>query len=241
MITLLGTGHVFDLRMRVTEEIVRRMPGVVALELDPGRYRALLAPPDSKRDAPLAYRTIANFQERLANAYGVRAGDEMRAASDAARDLRVPVALIDLDARLVFERLKKEMPWREKFRLLGATVGGILTPAKGIEAEVDRLAADYELAFEEMGKKFPTLKRVLLDERNVHMARAVQDLQRSHATVVAVVGDGHVDGMKAILDKEGATVETVRLKALRTPSAPGGTTSASFTVEGTLDDRAKDT
>lgn len=236
MITLLGTGHVFDLRMRVTEEIVRRMPGVVALELDPGRYRALLAPPDAKRDAPLAYRAIANFQEKLANAYGVRAGDEMRAASDAARDLRVPVALIDLDARVVFERLKKEMPWREKFRLMGATVGGLLTPAKDIEGEVDRLAADYGLAFAEMAKKFPTLKRVLLDERNVHMARAVTDLHRAHASVVAVVGDGHVDGMKALLDREGVPVETVRLKSLRTPSTAAGTTTASFSVD--VDGRA---
>lgn len=230
-ITLLGTGHVFDLRMRVTEEIFRRAPSVVALELDAGRYRALLAPPDAKRDAPLVYRAVADFQERLASAYGVRAGDEMRAASDAARDLRVPVALIDVDARATFHRLKKEMPFGEKTRLALATVGSLFTPSKGIEEQVEALAADYAFAFDEMARKFPTLKRILLDERNAHMTRALVDLSRAHERVVAVVGDGHVDGMRTLLDAASVPVETVRLKELRQRPTPAGTASATFTVD----------
>src|SRR5687767_7647561 len=114
-ITLVGTGHVFDIRARVREEIRRRAPSVVGIELDGPRYHALRnRHTQDRRKAPFFYRLMADFQTRIANEYGVEAGDEMLAAADEARELGVPLALIDADAQQTFQRLLREMRFGEK-------------------------------------------------------------------------------------------------------------------------------
>lgn len=221
MITLIGTGHVFDIGARVREEIRSRIPQVVGIELDPPRYHALRNKNKDKRGLPLAYRILANFQTRIANQYGVEAGDEMLAASEEARALGVPLALIDADAQQTFAKLRREMRFREKARLVGSLMAGLVLPGKAIDKQVDEMQEDYTAYFALMGDKFPTLKRVLLDERNVHMARALSEMAKTQERIVAVMGDGHVDGVRDILAGEGLAVEAVRLKELRARPAAG--------------------
>src|SRR5213596_2550646 len=43
MITLLGVGHVFDIGAAIRAEVFARRPKVVALELDPVRYQAIMS------------------------------------------------------------------------------------------------------------------------------------------------------------------------------------------------------
>jgi pheromone shutdown protein TraB len=234
VITLIGTGHVFDIGARVREEIRIRAPHVVGIELDPPRYHALRNKNKDKRGLPFAYRILADFQTRIANEYGVEAGDEMLAASEEARALGVPLALIDADAQQTFAKLRREMRFVEKARLVGSLVAGLVLPGKAIDKQVDEMQENYATYFEQMGDKFPTLKRVLLDERNVHMARVLGEMAKTQERVVAVMGDGHVDGVRDILAREGLAVETVRLKELRakTPSrVPAGTAVASIHVD----------
>lgn len=233
MITLVGTGHVFDLRRRVQEEIFRRSPEIVALELDPPRFEALRHPERAK-GGPAAYRLLAGFQEKMAAKYGVKAGDEMLAAAEAARDLRVPVALIDRDASVVFRRVWREMGFRERVRLAGALLAGVVLPTRGMEAQIDAMQDDYDAVFRELGKKFPTIRRIVLDERDVHMAEALSQLSREHPTIVAIVGDGHVDGLSRILTERGLAFDSVRLRELRKrdpPEASGEPSSVTMRVE----------
>lgn len=234
MITLIGTGHVFDIGARVRDEIRRRAPNVVAIELDPPRYHALRNKSQDRKGAPLFYRLLADFQTRVANDYGVEAGDEMLAAANEAQALGVPLALIDKDAQQTFQRLLKEMRFSEKAKLAGSALVGVLLPGKSVEKQVDEMQENYAAYFEEMGKRFPTLKRVLLDERNEHMANALLEIAKTNERVVAVVGDGHVDGMLPLLLKANAQVETVRLKDLRAkdeaPATGTNVASVSFDV-----------
>lgn len=234
VITLIGTGHVFDIAPRVRDEIRRRAPNVVGIELDAPRYHALRSKHRDRTGTPLVYRLLADFQTRIANEYGVEAGDEMLAAADEARSLGIPVALIDKDAQQVFRRLRHEMGFTEKARLLGSAIVSVLPllPGRSVEKQVQEMQEDYTAYFDEMAKKFPTLKRVLLDERNEHMARALTELAGQQEQIVAVLGDGHVDGIQAILVEKGLEVETVRLKHLRERPPPAeGTATATLTME----------
>ena len=65
-ITLIGTGHVFDIGAKVREEIRRRSPQVVGIELDPPRFHALRSKTKDRKGLPLSYRilvaaTLAGF------------------------------------------------------------------------------------------------------------------------------------------------------------------------------------
>jgi pheromone shutdown protein TraB len=235
VITLIGTGHVFDIGARVREEIRQRAPNVVGVELDPPRYHAQRNKSQDRKGAPFVYRMLASFQTRIANEYGVEAGDEMLAAANEAQALHVPLALIDADAQRTFQRLVSEMKFGEKVRLAGSAIVGVMLPGKSVESQVTEMQENYTAYFEEMGKKFPTLKRVLLDERNEHMARALLELRKTNDRVVAVVGDGHVDGMLKILQAAAAPVEVIRLKDLRAKPAaavePAGTVTATVSFD----------
>lgn len=229
MIVLLGTGHVFDLEAAVQDEIRSRSPGVVALELDPDRYRALQAD-DREPQGPLFYRALARFQQGMAERYGVQPGDEMLAAARAARQVGAPVALVDRDAQETFARLWREMGWWEKTRFVGSSLGSLLIPGRAVEDHLEEIQQDASAYLSVLGEKYPTVKRVLLDERNHHMADRIDDLAHRHETVVGVLGEGHVDGVRDLLVGRGHEVETVRLDELSEREGEEGST-AGFSVE----------
>ncbi len=226
MLTLLGVGHVFDLAPSIRDAIQRRAPKVVALELDPARFTFLMnRPPQPVRLSVFAM--LAQFQARIAEQYGVQVGDEMVAAAKAAREMGCEVALIDQDSRETLTRAWQSMSFAERVRLVVFAVSGLFVRRKRVEAELDRFYQDERGYIEQFAKELPTVKRVLIDERDAHMAEALRQLHAVKGEVVAVVGDGHVDGLGKLL--RDMPLDIVRLRELQRgpPSAQG---AASATV-----------
>lgn len=224
MITLLGVGHVFDLGASIRSAIQRRAPRVVALELDPARFAYLMnRTPRPRRPSVLGL--LAGFQARIAEQYGVQVGDEMVAAARAAQEIGCSVALIDQDSRITLTRAWQAMPYPERVRLALFALGGLFVRRKRVEAELDRFYQDERGYLEQFAKELPTVKRVLIDERDARMAQTLRSLHDSKGEVVAVVGDGHVEGLSRLL--EGVPLEVVRLRELQQgPPAPQSTASA---------------
>jgi len=214
MITLVGVGHVFVISEQVRAMILSRRPEVVCLELDPARYSALLSRDRGSRGrVPVQYMLLARIQRRLASKYGSEAGSEMLAAANAAKEVGAKVALIDMDAAKVFRRLWKEMTLREKFELVFGSLVGLVASKDSVEKELERYEGQEAAYMEAVGAEFPSVKRVLIDERNAYMADRIASIASKHGSVLAVVGDGHMDGLvEALGDRQ---VETVRLKDLR--------------------------
>ncbi len=224
MITLLGVGHVFDLERSIRSAIFSRRPRVVALELDPVRFASLMnRAPRSGR--PSVFGLLAAFQARIAEQYGVQVGDEMVAAAKAAREVGCEVALIDQDSRVTLSRAWAGMSFQERVRLLVFAMSGLFVRRKRVEQELDRFYRDERGYIEQFAHELPTVKRVLIDERDAHMADALREIHTSKGDVLAVVGDGHIEGLGRLLASE--PVEVVRLKQLQTtPPADGSTASA---------------
>lgn len=228
MITLLGVGHVFDLERSIRAQILARRPKVVALELDPVRYAYLLnRSPRGRR--PSLFGLLARFQSRIAEEYGVQVGDEMVAAAAVAREVGGEVALIDRDSRVTLARAWQGMSFRERVRLLAFVLGSLFIRKKRVETELNRFYQDERGYIEQFATQLPTVKRVLIDERDALMAEALRQLHVAKGDVVAVVGDGHVEGLRQLLADE--AVEAVRLQDLRSaPAPPSAGSSASVSV-----------
>src|SRR5438132_13147651 len=111
MITPLGVRHVFHIGRSIRSKILARRPKVVALELDPVRYHALMSrTPRAHGISPLAL--LAQFQIRIARPYGDEVGDEMIAAAQAAEEIGCEIALIDKDTRAILRRAWQTMSLR---------------------------------------------------------------------------------------------------------------------------------
>ncbi len=242
-VLLIGTGHVFDIASAVRMIILREAPCAVCVELDRNRLAGLMqreagtepVPPKQ----PAAYRFLASMQESMAESYGTKVGGEMVAAVGAAKDLGVPLVCIDTDAEGAFRRLVRSMPFCEKARLvfggLFSFIAGSLR-RKGIEDEMAAYNKNPELYLKKIGDRYPTLKRVLIDERNERMVDNIAGVLGKFGRAVAVIGDGHVAGMKGMLCERGIEVGTVRVDDLRKMASAAGATACQNPNQSLSDD-----
>ena len=212
MITLIGVGHVFDISKNLEKAIVERSPQVVCVELDAMRYQALVNP-GPRGNMPLTYRVLASLQGKIAKKYGVKVGSEMLTAVDTARMINAKLAFIDMDSSKTWSGFFGSMTRREKAKFFIAIFSGIFVRKKRIDKEIAKFEEQEDDYIEELGKAFPSAKKVIIDDRNVYMAEAIKKINQDHEDIVAVIGDGHVEGIKNLLSQQ--SVETIRLSQLR--------------------------
>lgn len=239
MITLIGTGHVFNLSAALLATFDEKQPQVIGVELDPQRYQAIIlrntdpaSYQNARKNLPLIYRLLAQFQESMAEQYGVNAGDEMLSAVTYAHSHQLPVAFIDTNAQSLFTTMWKTMPFFEKLRLLFSGFTGLFVSKKRVEQELKNYQQNFDVYLEEIGKKFPTIKKTLIDDRNTHMLSRLIELHGQYERIVACVGDGHVPGISQMLQQKQIPFETIRLQQLQSyqpPQTDG--TSAHFSID----------
>lgn len=245
-LTLIGTGHVFQIEDTIRDAILALRPAVVFVELDRGRLSALLHRRRTGEAPPVrgsfVQRKLAMFQEQVAKRYGGEVGGEMVAAVEAAGMVGARVLLIDRPAQVTVQRALKELTWREKGRALGLVIGGgfrALVPSKrpDIDDEVRKYQADSLASLAELQGRFPTVHRVVIHERDLLMADRIRKIMEDAPSGLAVVGDGHIPGMLEQLSDLSPRVfrlSEVRAGTLPKPTAFGVSddgNSASFGFE----------
>ena len=233
-IVLLGIGHVFDMKNAVKEAVRRIRPQTVALELDSGRFSALRSRERGDgRGLPLTYRLLAKLQQSLAEQYGSEPGSEMIAAAEAAEEIGAGIELIDMDALMVFRRMTAAMSIREKLLMIGGIFVSLVAGKSAVEKEMERYKSDEKGFMAEVERAYPSVARVLIDERNEHMAERLRGISSRSGTILAVVGDAHIPGVAGRLS-EFADVEVLRLDDLQNPSRDGqnAQVTMSFVVGG---------
>lgn len=213
-IFLVGTAHVSQRSVDLVREVItRERPDVVCIELDAGRYEALsqekrFAEQDlrevmrKKQLATLMLNLIlASYQRRLGLKLGVAPGSELLEAARVADELGIPIALCDREVRVTLRRAWKSISWWQRVRLLTELAASVIDSPDVSEEDLARLREQDVVSevMNELGRMMPDLKRVLIDERDAYLAHEI--LESKGRRVVAVVGAGHVEGMKGRLER----------------------------------------
>ena len=214
-IILVGTVHVSresaDLVRAVIEE---ERPDAVCVELDSRRYEALSQQQkwesfDLKEvirkkqlSTMLANVLLASYQKRLGDQLGVLPGTEMLEAINVAKKHDIPIFLCDRDVRVTMRRAWRSTPFFKKSMLVSSLMLSVFDTKPVSEESLQDLKKQDVLSemMQELGKEIPTLKTALIDERDHYLAE--KTLQAEGKTIVSVVGAGHVEGIKAILQGE---------------------------------------
>jgi len=217
MITIIGVGHVFDIGGQVRHIIVSRKPSVVGVELDKERFWAL-SHREGREGTGVLYKLLAHFQRRMAREYGVEVGDEMLAAANAASEVGADVAFLDMDSATVLNNLWAKMTFEEKVKLLVSTIASLFMGKRQVEKELKRFSEDSKSYIDEFAQQFPSVKKALIDDRDKYIADSVRHLMARYQNIVAVVGDGHVDGIRHHLSD--LRPEVIRLQELRSGLSP---------------------
>jgi pheromone shutdown protein TraB len=229
-VLLLGAAHVVDLEEPLRRVLDARTLDGVAIELDAERAAALFSDDGdgrSSRGAPLFARLWARVQRRLgAEIGGGEPGAEMKVAARLAKERNLPLFLIDDPIRATLLQLVRTMPFKERVTLLVGAFAALFVPSRLVEREMDRYAQSPEEYTAELRRASPTLARVLLDDRNEHMADRLAALRsRGFGRLAVVVGDAHLAGLRTALSRRGVPVEAIRFQQLRDPTGPSPSSS----------------
>ncbi len=216
-ILLLGTAHISKRSAQeVKEAIEQEKPDVVGIELDAKRFAQLregekwqstnISQIISSGQTYLFLLTImlSNFQRSLGSQVGVKPGAEMIEAVNAAQEKKIPIALLDRDVNVTLKRAIQKMSLWEKIHFISSTFSGFFAEEKAaLTPEIIEELKDKDLLsklMQQLGKEMPSIKGVLVDERDQFIANSIVSTPGNK--ILAVVGAGHVEGIKNSIGRE---------------------------------------
>jgi pheromone shutdown protein TraB len=224
-ILVIGVAHVVDLGAPLRKVLGTRPLDGIAVELDMDRFRALSAPagstPSGGSGAPVLIRLWGMVQRRLGDELGVGAGAEMRTAAEIAMERRLPVLLIDDPIRETLFRLLHSLSLKERVALFAGAIVGLFLPGELVGRQLDAYQAEPASYTDELRRAMPGVAKVLLDDRNEHMAdRLAEARGRGITRIAAVIGDAHLAGLCEALERRGIGSERIPFSELNAFKAP---------------------
>jgi pheromone shutdown-related protein TraB len=220
---IVGTAHVSQKSVEAVRAAMEEFhPDVVAVELDPARYAVLKQQeePPAITDILKSHQftellvqwTLVHLQRRIGMEVGVEPGAEMKAAIQEAEARKLPLALVDRDIRITLNRFWHSLSLLEKLKM-GYALAVSLVSSETEEIDVEELTRQdmVSLALQEFRKFSPRGAQTLIDERDAYLALQLLALTGRHERVLAIVGAGHVEGIRKHLDAPGTIPPTESL------------------------------
>jgi len=220
-IYLIGTAHVSADSIKDVEDFIRNeAPDRVCLELDEGRYRTMMEGESwenmniqsilrqGKGFFLLANLALSSFQRRMGVQTGVTPGEEMKIAALAAKETGIPYSLCDRDIQVTLRRAWKKSSLWNKLKMIGVLVSAAFSREELTEEEIEALTERSALSgmMEELAKELPSVKEVLIDERDRYLASKI--FLAPGKKIVAAIGAGHAAGIAATIERLAAGEQT---------------------------------
>ena len=212
-IHLVGTAHVSRESVDLVNQVLNeKKPDTVCVELCKSRYESLTQKKtwqeanifkvikDKKAFLLLSNLILAYFQKKIGHKLGIKPGEEMIRAIEAAERMDAEVHLADRDIRITLARTWRLMGLWTKIKLLAQ----LITSAGGLESITEEQIEEMkkrdvlETLLSEIGEELPEVKHILIDERDQYLTHKIRTAPGKN--IVAVVGAGHVPGIKHYWD-----------------------------------------
>ena len=208
-IILLGTAHVSKESARLVVEVVEaEKPDTVCVELCESRYHSIRHKDkwqetdivkvikEKKSFLLLSNLLLASFQKRIAEKFDIKPGEEMIKAIEAGEAVGARIHLADRNIRVTLSKTWRAMGLWGKIKLLFQIVLSIGEIDEIDEQDIEKMKQEDVLQslLSDVGKSLPILKEILIDERDQYLAYKIRTAPGNK--IVAVVGAGHVPGIK---------------------------------------------
>ncbi len=220
-ITLIGTAHVSEESVKEVAAAIKEIkPDCVAIELDEKRCESIKNP-EKFRELDLikvfknkqiwlmlANLVLSSFQKRMGTNVGVKPGDEMITAMQTAEELNIPCTMVDRPIQITFKRAWAKNNLWGKCKLISALLASALSKEEVSSQEIENLKSKSEMdsMMSDLSDFMPTVKQVLIDERDQYLASHIWDSPGNN--LVAVLGAGHIPGVVSHLNNIATKQET---------------------------------
>ena len=208
-ITLIGTAHLSRESVNLVESVIEEeRPDTVCIELCNSRYQSITNKNkwqdtdlikvirEKKTFVLLSNLLLAHFQRKIGDNLGIRPGEEMLQAVQSAESVNARIHLADRDIRTTLSRIWRLMGLWSKIKLSAQLLASIGEAGDIKEEDIEKMKEKdiLENLLSEIGKAMPELRMILIDERDQYLAHKIRTAPGKK--IVAVVGAGHVPGIK---------------------------------------------
>jgi len=208
-IVLLGTAHVSKESAQLVKDVIEEeKPETVSVELCESRYQAIRQKEmwqdtdivkvirEKKSFLLLANLLLASFQKRIAKKLNIKPGQEMIQAIETGEAVGAKIHLADRDIRITLSRTWRTMGLWSKLKLFFQLILSIGEVDEISEEDIEKIKQKdvLETLLADVGKSLPVVKDILIDERDRYLAHKIRTAPGNK--IVAVVGAGHVPGIK---------------------------------------------
>lgn len=217
-ITILGTAHVSRASADKAQELIEsKQHDVVCIELCQSRFNAMTDPNalakmdlfdvirSGKASMVTASLALGSYQQRMAEQLGIEPGLEMKISIKHAKELDLPVVVIDREVGTTLKRVYHNVPFWKRLYIIAGLFTSVVSRETVSEEEIEKLKTGdlLETTFAQFSEDANDLFVPLIDERDRYMtAKLLQTLKDYPGkNLLAVVGAGHVKGMANYLQK----------------------------------------
>ena len=208
-ITLIGTAHVSKESVDLVASVISsEKPDTVCVELCRSRYQAfkqgatwqdtdiVKVVREKKAFILLSNLILASFQRRIADKLDIQPGQEMLQAIKSAEAIGANVHLADRDIRTTLSRTWRVMGLWSKIKLIFQLILSFGEIEEIEQRDIEKLKQQdvLDTIISEVGKSHPEIRSTLIDERDQYLAEKIRSASGNN--IVAVVGAGHVSGIK---------------------------------------------
>jgi pheromone shutdown-related protein TraB len=208
-VILLGTAHVSRESAQLVASVIdEEKPDTVCIELCKARYQSIRQK-DRWRDTNiikvikekkafllLSNLLLASFQKRIANKLDIKPGAEIIQAIESGEATGSEIYLADREIRITMSRTWRIMSMWDKIKLVAQVLmsAGEIDDVTEKEIEEIKQGDMLETLLADIGESLPAIRNILIDERDRYLAQKIRTAPGKK--IVAVVGAGHVPGIK---------------------------------------------
>lgn len=214
-IILVGTAHISKESADLVELVIgREKPNTVCVELCQARLEALQQKDKwqgmdivrvirAKRASLLLFQLLlASIQKKMAKKFLVNPGEDMLRAIVMAAAYHAEIVPADRDIRISLLRAWRSMGFISKVRLLPEMLLSLFITEDITTEKMEQLMQQdtLEIAMRSLADKLPSIKAILIDERDLYLAHSIS--QAPGPKIVAVIGAGHVKGVRENIGRD---------------------------------------
>lgn len=211
---LIGTAHVSQNSVEEVARIIdEENPDRICVELDASRLSSKTKKKswedtdirkvfkEGKGFLLLANTALASFQRKLGAQTGTAPGEELLGAVKLAEERNIPISLCDRDIQTTFRRAWAKSSLWNKCKLLSTLISASFSNEEISKEELEELKNQETLEgmLNEVAKELPSIKEVLIDERDMYLATKIYNAPGKKK--VAVIGAGHTKGILSTFGK----------------------------------------
>ena len=223
-IFIIGTAHVSEQSINEVTNLIRKeKPELVCVELDQQRLNSIIKKEEwSNIDIEKVLRSgngflflsniiLASMQKKMS--IGINPGDELIGAIKVSDEEKIPYSLIDRNVNITMKRIWNNSSFIEKLKIVWLLFSSLFEKkSETFEIEQIKTKSNIQDMVDNLSKSLPTIKRILIDERDQFMAQSIYKTE--HKKIVVVIGLAHKKGIVNHLESIYKNQEEINVKQL---------------------------